>query len=92
MSAEQKNTGLKKDKREVILQAAWGLIRHYGYNKTTIDDIAKRARVGKGTVYLYFRSKAEVRNDAERELETNPDQRHASVARRAARIHPGALL
>ncbi len=50
----------KTDKREKILQAAWGLIRHYGYNKTTIDDIAKGADVGKGTVYLYFRSKSEI--------------------------------
>lgn len=51
---------LKNDKREAILHAAWGLIRHYGYNKTTIDDIAKRAKVGKGTVYIYFRSKTEI--------------------------------
>jgi AcrR family transcriptional regulator len=48
------------DKRDAILQAAWGLIRHYGYSKTTIDDIAKKAGVGKGTIYLYFRSKTEI--------------------------------
>jgi AcrR family transcriptional regulator len=47
-------------KREAILRASWDLIKHYGYNKTTIDDIAKRAAVGKGTVYLYFQSKAEI--------------------------------
>lgn len=47
-------------KREAILKASWDLIRHYGYNKTTIDDIARRAGVGKGTVYLYFQSKAEI--------------------------------
>jgi AcrR family transcriptional regulator len=47
-------------KRDAILLAAWDLIKHYGYNKTTIDDIAKRAGVGKGTVYLYFQSKAEI--------------------------------
>jgi AcrR family transcriptional regulator len=51
---------IKSDKRDAILHAAWGLIRHYGYSKTTIDDIAKRANVGKGTVYLYFRSKTEI--------------------------------
>jgi AcrR family transcriptional regulator len=51
---------MKPDKRSAILHAAWGLIRHYGYGKTTIDDIAKRARVGKGTVYLYYRSKTEI--------------------------------
>ena len=36
------------------------MIRHYGYGKTTIDDIAQRAKVGKGTVYLYFRSKTDI--------------------------------
>lgn len=48
------------DKREAILKAAWELIRHYGYSKTTIDDIARQAKVGKGTIYLYFRSKTEI--------------------------------
>jgi len=50
----------KNDKRDAILRAAWGLIRHYGYGKTTIDDIAGKAGVGKGTVYLYFRSKTDI--------------------------------
>ncbi len=50
----------KSEKRDAIIHAAWGLIRHYGYSKTTIDDIAKKAKVGKGTVYIYFRSKTEI--------------------------------
>ncbi len=60
MNSGHTKTKAKNDKREVILQSAWGLIRHYGYNKTTIDDIARRAGVGKGTVYLYFKSKDEI--------------------------------
>ena len=60
MSNDHSGPGAKQDKRHVILQAAWSLIKHYGYNKTTIDDIAKNAGVGKGTVYLYFRSKTEI--------------------------------
>jgi len=48
------------NKREAILQAAWDLIKHYGYNKTTIDDIAKRVGIGKGSLYLHFTSKAEI--------------------------------
>lgn len=52
--------GEKNEKRDAILHAAWGLIRHYGYSKTTIDDIAKKAGVGKGTVYLYFKSKTDI--------------------------------
>jgi len=50
----------KEAKREAILQAAWGLIRNKGYHKTTVDEIASTAGVAKGTVYLYFDSKAEI--------------------------------
>lgn len=60
MKSSSKESRVKNDKRDAILHAAWGHIRHYGYSKTTIDDIAKRAKVGKGTVYLYFRSKTEI--------------------------------
>lgn len=51
---------MRNDKRDAILQAAWKLIRHYGYGKTTMEDIAQEAGVGKGTAYLYFKSKAEI--------------------------------
>jgi len=50
----------KRSKREAILQAAWELIRHHGYSKATIADIAREAGVGKGTAYLYFRSKRDI--------------------------------
>ncbi|HUT77737.1 MAG TPA: TetR/AcrR family transcriptional regulator [Polyangia bacterium] len=60
MSSGQKKRPAKDDKRNAILQAAWKLIRHYGYNKTTIEEIAQEAGVGKGTVYLHFRSKTEI--------------------------------
>ena len=32
----------------------------YGYDKTRMDDIAEAAKVSKGTLYLYFRSKEEL--------------------------------
>jgi AcrR family transcriptional regulator len=60
MNSGQKKRLSKNDKRNAILQAAWKLIRHYGYNKTTVEDISQSAGVGKGTVYLHFRSKAEI--------------------------------
>jgi AcrR family transcriptional regulator len=47
-------------KRERILLAAWETIRKYGFDKTTVSDIAKGAGIAKGTVYLYFRSKEEI--------------------------------
>jgi|CXWK01.1.fsa_nt_gi AcrR family transcriptional regulator len=46
--------------RDTILDAAESLLGRYGYRKTTMDDIAREARIGKGTTYLHFRSKEEV--------------------------------
>lgn len=45
------------DKREVITTAALDLFRHYGYRRTSMEDIARAASVAKGTLYLYFESK-----------------------------------
>lgn len=48
------------DVRQKILDAAEQRLWHYGYKKTTIDEIASDAGVGKGTVYLYFDGKEEI--------------------------------
>jgi AcrR family transcriptional regulator len=50
----------QKEKHEVILAAAKQLFGHYGYRRTSIDDIAQEARIAKGTIYLYFKSKEEI--------------------------------
>jgi AcrR family transcriptional regulator len=44
-------------KRQAILGAALELFGRYGWRRTSIDDIARRAGVAKGTVYLYVESK-----------------------------------
>jgi AcrR family transcriptional regulator len=36
------------------------LLARYGYKKTTMDDVAREAGIGKGTIYLHFPSKEEV--------------------------------
>ncbi len=46
--------------RQKILDAAEHRLWHYGFKKTTIDEIAADAGVGKGTVYLYFDSKEDI--------------------------------
>ncbi|WP_294940764.1 alpha-D-ribose 1-methylphosphonate 5-phosphate C-P-lyase PhnJ, partial [Tardiphaga sp.] len=46
--------------RRAILEAARKRFLHYSYKKTTIDDIGQDAKVGKGTVYLYFDSKEDI--------------------------------
>ncbi|HEX4815147.1 MAG TPA: helix-turn-helix domain-containing protein [Nonomuraea sp.] len=40
-----------------ILDAAAELILRWGYDKTTIDDVAKRADVAKGTIYLHWKTR-----------------------------------
>ena len=43
-----------------ILDAAGVLLLRLGYRKVTIEDVAKQAEVGKGTVYLHWRSKEQL--------------------------------
>ncbi len=45
---------------DVILDAADRLLARYGYKKMTIDDVAREAGIGKGTVYLHFKSKEDL--------------------------------
>ena len=46
--------------REKIKQAALELFRHYSYVKTSVADIATAAGIGKGTIYLSFKTKEEI--------------------------------
>ena len=50
----------KKKKREHILFSAIETFASKGFAKTTINDIAESAGIGKGTVYEYFKSKDEI--------------------------------
>lgn len=47
-------------RRDAILDAAEGLISDIGFDSTTMDQIAERAEVGKGTLYLHFKSKSAI--------------------------------
>jgi TetR/AcrR family acrAB operon transcriptional repressor len=49
-----------RDREERILRAASNLIAHYGYDKTTVSDIAREAGISKGAVYLHFASKEDL--------------------------------
>lgn len=43
--------------KESIKKAARDLFRRYGYNKTSVNEIARRAKIAKATIYKYFDSK-----------------------------------
>jgi AcrR family transcriptional regulator len=47
-------------KREQLLTAGRAVFSERGFHAATVDQIAESAGVGKGTVYLYFRSKQEL--------------------------------
>jgi AcrR family transcriptional regulator len=70
------------DVREVILDAGDALFQRYGYQKTTVDDIAREARVGKGTIYLHFKSKEEVALSCLNRLHERLFERMRAIGRR----------
>jgi AcrR family transcriptional regulator len=50
-------TAARGEKRPLILQAATEVFAEQGFAAVTVAEIAKRAGIGKGTVYEYFSSK-----------------------------------
>ncbi len=48
---------MSAEHRDAILRAATEVFARYGFKKASVDDIARRAGTGKGTVYLHFDSK-----------------------------------
>jgi AcrR family transcriptional regulator len=46
--------------RQEIIEVSARLFARYGFRKTSIDDVAAAARIGKGSVYLHFASKEEL--------------------------------
>ena len=48
------------DKRQRILNAAAAAFSKFGYNKTRVQEIARLAGVGDGTIYQYFKTKQEI--------------------------------
>ena len=47
----------KIERKTTILKVAQELFSKFGLEKTTMDEIAKMARMGKASIYYYFKSK-----------------------------------
>lgn len=50
----------KDQTREKILTVAARMFGKYGFQKTTVDEIARTAHKAKGSVYYYFKSKEDL--------------------------------
>ncbi len=51
---------IAQDRARQILEAAYRAFARDGYHHTTMDKIAQRVGVTKGTLYLYYKSKADL--------------------------------
>lgn len=52
----------KQQKKESLLDSAFSLFTSKGIHKTSISDIVEKSGVAKGTFYLYFKDKYDIRN------------------------------
>lgn len=60
MNIQQQENPKRQERAQRILDAAAALILRWGYNKTTIDDIARQAGVAKGTIYLHWKTREDL--------------------------------
>jgi AcrR family transcriptional regulator len=83
-----------EQRRCAILQAARTVFACQGYANTVVDDIATRAGIGKGTLYLYFPSKEQIYLAAllEEARQLDADSRAAMSAAATWREKLGAYL
>ena len=60
MSARKKSKIDKAKQQQKIIHSAIKIFSKKGYTKTTIEEIAKNAKIAKGLVYYYFKTKEEI--------------------------------
>ena len=60
LNIQTRKENMKQEKAESILNTAKKMFGRYGPQKTTLDEIARVARVAKATIYNYFGSKDRV--------------------------------
>jgi AcrR family transcriptional regulator len=54
------DVAIRQDIKDLILDAADGLLNQFGYKKMTMDNLAQEIGIAKGTLYLHFPSKEEL--------------------------------
>ncbi len=69
----------KEERPAEITQAAMETFAEHGYAAARVDDVAKRAGISKGLLYLYFKTKEEHQQGSA--LSLLQDQRRAVQSR-----------
>lgn len=75
----------KADPREAILKAAADRILHYGYNKTTMSEIAADCGMSAGNIYRFYPSKIDIAEAMTREFGNASRTIYEDIIRDAAR-------
>ncbi|MHB8769838.1 MAG: TetR/AcrR family transcriptional regulator [Syntrophales bacterium] len=60
MGLEERRKRERDNRRNAILKAARKLFFERGFKPVTVDSIARKAELSKGSIYLYFNSKEEI--------------------------------
>jgi hypothetical protein len=60
LAAQQAN---RRHRRAYIMGAAAKLFSEFGYHATTMDQISELTKLNKGTIYYYYKSKADILYD-----------------------------
>ena len=74
----------KPDSREAILEAASKRILHYGYNKTTISEIAADCGMSAGNIYRFFPSKLDIAEAMARDWDVDSNARFDRIVQDAS--------
>ena len=77
MGLEERRKREKENRKNAILKAARKLFFDKGFKNVTVESIAKKAELSKGSVYLYFKSKEDIYTQI---LLTDIDKFHKVIA------------
>jgi AcrR family transcriptional regulator len=85
LGLEERRKREKKNRKNAILKAARRLFFDNGFRPVTVESIARKAELSKGSIYLYFKSKEEIYtqillNDIDKFHEHFKDLLHTSTS------------
>lgn len=69
----------RQEKKETIMCTALELFKQYGFNKVSISDIASKASVSQVSIYNFFQSKENLKNEVLKNLWENYYQSIMSI-------------
>lgn len=79
-------------RKQDILQAARAVFAEDGFSRATVDAVAQRAEVGKGTIYLYFETKEAILAELVLQALAELGGRLQAASDRCSVLHPDHRL